>query len=139
VSNFTKNPGNGFIAWGGYENDNRVNALRTNSDNNGSFMNYNWGNDITRTASPQNSNTWYQIVATYNGSVKTLFQNNAQLGTTSTTGTLNVSGATNLTIGKTYGGEFLNGKISMVKVYNRVLTTAEIDADFNAFRGRFPS
>jgi hypothetical protein len=35
------------------------------------------------------------------------------------------------------GGEELNGKIYSMKLYNRVLTAAEVKQNFNALRGRF--
>lgn len=35
------------------------------------------------------------------------------------------------------GGAWLNGSIPLVRFYNRVLTTAEIEQNFNALRGRY--
>ena len=35
------------------------------------------------------------------------------------------------------GGDYLKGRISSVKVYNRALTAAEIQQNFNAIRGRY--
>ena len=44
----------------------------------------------------------------------------------------------NLSIARwSLGGRYWNGKISNFKTYNRVLTAAEIQQNFNALRGRF--
>ena len=35
------------------------------------------------------------------------------------------------------GQEYFDGKIGPIKIYNRVLTPAEVRQNFNAYRGRF--
>jgi hypothetical protein len=86
------------------------------------------------------NNTWYQCVATYDGSTRRVYLNTTEIGSRSSN-SLNISGNTNLTIARTYANdsEYLNGSLSMVKVYNRALSQAEINSDFAAFRNRFPS
>jgi hypothetical protein len=40
-------------------------------------------------------------------------------------------------ISRGYGGDYFNGNISVVHIYNRALTQAEITQNFNALRGRY--
>jgi len=42
-----------------------------------------------------------------------------------------------LYVGRTASGEYFNGKIAIVNVYNRVLTDAEVTQNYNALKGRF--
>ena len=51
--------------------------------------------------------------------------------------TTNIAG-TDFVIGKDRtGNDFFGGNISIVKYYNRALTAAEVQQNFNAFRGRY--
>lgn len=89
-----------------------------------------------------NTNTWYNAVVTWNGSVAYGYLN-ASSPTTLTVGTATVQ-IYNIDIGNTAslntpstGYHNFEGSISNVQVYNRALTTAEISQNFNALRGRF--
>jgi hypothetical protein len=81
-------------------------------------------------------NTWQHIVATYDGTTLTLYRNGSSAGTpAASTGNITNTSKT-LTIG-VRGGQFFDGRISNVKIYNRALTAAEISQNFNANRSRY--
>jgi hypothetical protein len=88
-------------------------------------------------------NVWYQCVATYDKdtNVRRLYLNNGLLGTDAPNPrTSNITPASNLTLARTWTGvnEYLNGGLSVARIYNRALSTSEIAADFTLFRARFP-
>jgi len=93
-----------------------------------------YGNDINASGVPLN--TWFNMVGVYDGTNASMYIN----------GTL-VSGPTarswdtvanNAQIGRqTNGGEYWNGNIAQVSIYNRALTASEIQQNYNALRGRF--
>jgi hypothetical protein len=79
---------------------------------------------------------WNFVVHTYNGSTvslytNTVFSNSTNLNLTTLDGPL--------TLGKgTYDPyDHFTGKVSNIQIYNRVLTTAEIQQNFNAMRERY--
>ena len=82
-------------------------------------------------------NTWYNfVVHTYNGTAvsiytNTVFSNSTNLNLTTLSGPL--------TVGRgTYDAyDYFTGKVSNIQIYNRVLTTAEIQQNFNSMRGRY--
>ena len=90
------------------------------------------------------ANTWYCSAITYDGSSSTTYFNGTSTGLSRTTygtptgfiGTMN-----NVTIGKGFslGGadRVFAGRVSNVSLYNRALTAAEIQQNFNALRGRY--
>ena len=97
------------------------------------------------------TNTWYHTVATYNLSSNQIYLNGSLQNTTSySSAAIELSGSNgqtagigclfsmhgNVSGGPTRYGTF-NGNISLVKYYNRALTAAEIQQNFNALRGRF--
>ena len=50
---------------------------------------------------------------------------------------LDIGKSTNTNSGQGWATDFFNGIIPVAKVYNRVLTAAEVQQNFNALRGRF--
>ncbi len=116
------------------------------SDTNIYIVNYNGGGSsyiyapVTITNA---TNTWIHVAATWTSGALKLYKNGVDItGTVSTSGTppTTISNDTNI---KWYVGQVrsdqscFNGKISCVKVYNRVLTNAEILQNYNASRGRY--
>jgi chitodextrinase len=76
-------------------------------------------------------NTWSHIAATYDGAMLRLYVNGSQVGSQSVTGNM-VASASSLRIGgNTVWNEFFSGLIDEVRIYNRVLSAAEIQADSN--------
>lgn len=94
-----------------------------------------------------NQGSWYQVVVTRSGNVFTPYVNGTALGTGSTTapnvtgiGTsndLHIGGMANTSAG---GGTYVyypKNNVACVKMYNKALSAAEVEQNFNALRGRF--
>jgi len=79
-------------------------------------------------------NSWNNIVATSDGSVNRLYLNNANIGSTNGGIFDNTSGDIRIS---SYGGYLINGRCSVLKMYNRALTTSEITQNYNATKTRF--
>jgi len=122
----------GLVGWGAYNNNNSVTALRFNSNG---FRHYWWGSDLDIALS-MSTNTWYNVVALYNGTTRQLWLN-AQLVAQDTPSTHNVPYATNLTVGVTNSTEYFSGKIATSQIYNRGLSASEVLQNYNATKGRF--
>jgi hypothetical protein len=83
--------------------------------------------------------TWNHIVVTFDGSIYNMYRNNVLVSgpaTISSTGTLTAYGI-QLTLASYYSVGNYSGDISDFKVYNRALTLAEIDRNFQAQRDRY--
>ena len=81
-------------------------------------------------------NTWYHFIGTYDGSNMRFYRNGTLTNTVAGSGTLGGSSA-NMVIGSYSGAYYSQGQIPVVKVYNRTLSAAEIQQNFNALRGRY--
>ena len=81
------------------------------------------------------ANVWYHIVGTYDGSTARIYINGSLDTSGSTSRNTNTS---NWQIGRSaWGGNYHNGKISNIKIYNRALTAAEVLQNYNALKGRY--
>jgi hypothetical protein len=81
-------------------------------------------------------NNWYQIVYTFNASngACQIFKNGVSQGT----GTIqSFIGTTNILIARWAGTYNFQGNGSIYRIYNRVLTQAEVTQNYNAQKGRF--
>ena len=77
------------------------------------------------------ANTWTHLAATYDGTVIALYVNGTQAATVLASGSI-ISATGSLRIGgNTIWGEYFNGLIDEVRVYNRALTAGEIQTDMN--------
>ena len=78
------------------------------------------------------TNTWTHVATTYNGSTLRLYINGVQVSSLNTTGNMTVS-SDMLRIGgsPSLGSQYFAGLIDEVRVYNRALSQAEIQADMN--------
>lgn len=87
------------------------------------------------------TSAWAHIVGTYASGSRRLYINGNLVNSDSQTGTINTN-ANGVSIGA-YGGYngsrgyYYNGEIGMVKVYDRVLTPAEVLQNYNAGKGRY--
>ena len=75
------------------------------------------------------ANAWTHLAGTYDGSILRLFVNGALVASTSVSGTIPASSGVLRIGGNSLWGEFFQGRIDEVRVYNRALTQAEIQAD----------
>jgi hypothetical protein len=76
-------------------------------------------------------NTWTHLAATYDGSFVRLYVNGVQVASAARTGDLATSTLPLFIGGNTYYGYYFAGLIDDVRVYNRALTPAQIQADMN--------
>jgi hypothetical protein len=94
----------------------------------------NW-NTITSSTNVTNGN-WYHCTVVYNTSGTFLYLNSVLNASNSATGNLNT--LLGFRIGSDISGtNNWNGSVSNVQIYNRALSSNEINQNFEAYRGRF--
>ena len=128
----------GIMSIGGYGSNNGSNAIRTgDTANPGYFYNYWWYNDLYITNNNANtaSSRWFSISATYDGTTRKIYVNSILVGS-DTPSAPNVS-STTIQLAKTWNTEYLNGLISLAKIYNRALSATEILQNYNATKRRY--
>jgi hypothetical protein len=82
-------------------------------------------------------NAWNHVAATFSGSQIELYVNGSSVGTTSFSGTLrNISGI-RLGADESSGLRPLSGNLAVAKVYDKVLSSAEVTQNYNALKNRF--
>lgn len=84
-----------------------------------------------------NNGTWYHLAGMGASGIQYIYVNGILVngGSIVTTPSAN---SNSLVIGKlAYAGLYANMTVGYVRIYNRVLSTLEIQQNFNAFRGRF--
>lgn len=123
----------GLIGYGNYGSTNQVNAFRLTS---GNLTNYWSGNDLSTTDSPITTNTWYNAVATWDGTTRKIYVNGI-LKVQDTPGTPSTSVTSNLTVGLTNTTEYFDGKIGVVQVFTSALTQTQITQNYNAILPRY--
>jgi hypothetical protein len=93
-----------------------------------------YGNDITASGVPLN--TWFNMVGVYDGTNASMYINGVLVSgpTAKTWNTV----ASNSQVGRqTNGGEYWNGNVAQVQIYNRALTAQEISQNYNALKSRY--
>jgi hypothetical protein len=78
------------------------------------------------------TNTWTHLAATYDGTAQRLYVNGVQVSTRAQTGQVSTSTSPLRLGGNASYGEYFQGRIDEVRLYNRALTAAQIQADMNA-------
>jgi hypothetical protein len=95
----------------------------------------------TTTGISASTGVWYQVVGTYNGSIIRQYINgNASGGTLTYTGTPQSGGQIRLMRRwdeALTAGNFVNGDLSIVRIYNTALTDAQILQNFNADKSKY--
>jgi glucose/arabinose dehydrogenase/fibronectin type 3 domain-containing protein len=76
-------------------------------------------------------NTWTHLATTYDGAQLRLYVNGVLVGTQALAGSLATSDHPLRIGGNAVWGEFFSGRLDEVRIYNRVLTPTEIQADMN--------
>lgn len=90
------------------------------------------GSDAAAVApTPLALNTWSHVAMTYNGATLRLYINGELVGSRATTGSAAVSASALRIGGNAVWGEWFSGSIDEVRIYNRMLSQAEIQADMN--------
>ena len=77
-------------------------------------------------------NTWTHLAVTYDGTTLRLYVNGSQVGSRAVASPLLTSTGVLRFGGNSVWGEFFAGRIDEVRLYNRALAVAEIQADMNA-------
>ena len=84
------------------------------------------------------NNTWTHIVIAWNGSLVSYYLNGVLIQTKSLSTTISYTNNTDKLIGTNAGGtEDFDGKIPIVRFYNRAITAAEVTQNYNAQKSRF--
>ena len=141
-SGYKGNSGNdhpNIISWGANSTNNKNGlALQTNALNNAQLLQWFFANDYSCSISDI-TNTWANVTVTYNPPTLIFYVNAVSQSTQTVTGTPNVTGNTNLEIGRytTATNYNFSGSISNVQVYNRALSAAEVRQNYNAQKARF--
>jgi hypothetical protein len=78
------------------------------------------------------ANTWTHLAATYDGATLRLYVNGSQVGSRAVSGALLASTGALRIGGNSIWGEYFQGRIDEVRIYNRALGLTEIQADMNA-------
>ena len=103
----------------------------------GSIHQGHFGSDAN--AGSVTANSWYHIVFTYNKVTEEtrIYKNGAYQGNG---GIASYIGTTNIHLGQAYNNTgFFQGKGAVYKMYNRVLSGAEVATNYNALKDRFTS
>jgi hypothetical protein len=98
----------------------------------------NVGSLTATTASFMSTSNWAQVVGTYTSGDRRIYVNGVQVASDALAYTIPTN-SSGMFIGA-YGtgtGYFYNGALSICRVYNRVLSSAEVLQNFNAIRGRY--
>jgi len=81
---------------------------------------------------------WSLVGFTFGSSVLTVYLNGIAMPTTVTGSSSNVSGTSEMSIGRAYSGDRdLGGYVATTDVYNKALTSAEVLQNYNAVKSRF--
>jgi hypothetical protein len=89
------------------------------------------GGNRTAEASVLPVNTWTHLAATYDGTAVKLYVNGVQAASAAQSGAIAVSNGMLRIGGNSLWGEYFQGTIDEVRIYNRALAPAEIQADMN--------
>jgi PKD repeat protein len=77
------------------------------------------------------ANTWTHLAATYDGARQRLYVNGAEIANRAQTGTVQVSSGSLRIGGNSVWGEYFQGSIDEIRIYNRALPASEIKNDMN--------
>jgi hypothetical protein len=129
--------GRGFISIGDFLVSNQSNAFRTYTSTLGNMTHYWWANDLISSNNNGNiqNNQWFYVGVTFDGTTRKIYANNVLVASDNPTSHNVIS--TTIQLAKTYSTEYLQGDISLAKIYNRSLTTSEILQNYNATKRRY--
>ncbi len=95
----------------------------------GSSFNDGVNEHVVSGANPLPINQWTHLVSTYDGAKLQLYKNGVLESSSAQSGTIKISDGVLQIGGNSVWGEYFQGYIDEVKIYNRALTQAEIVAD----------
>lgn len=124
---------NGFISIGPFGAGDQSNAFRTTNTN--GYVNYWWGNDLGATSALTPATQWFNAVAKFDGTTRSIWINGVQQASDAPSGHNVTTSA--LQVAKTTGSEYLNGNIGQALIYNRALSDTEIADNYNNTKTSF--
>ena len=77
------------------------------------------------------ANQWTHLAATYDGTIQRFYVNGTQVAQRPLSGPIQVSSSPLRMGGNSFWGEFFQGRIDEVRVYNRALNATDIQTDMN--------
>ena len=77
------------------------------------------------------ANQWTHLAATYDGTIQRFYVNGTQVAQRPLSGPIQVSSSPLRMGGNSIWGEFFQGRIDEVRVYNRALNATDIQTDMN--------
>ena len=89
------------------------------------------GSNRTAEGTALAANVWTHVAGTYDGTAVRLFINGVQVASTTVGGSIATSTGPLRIGGNSVWGEFFQGRIDEVRIYNRALTQTEIQNDMN--------
>lgn len=123
----------GMISIGPFGSGNEANAFRT-----GSYpilINYWWANDLAVSTSAPNTD-WFYAVAKFDGTTRSIWVNGVIQGSDTPGSVHNVTNS-DLQVGQTLSGEYFNGNIGQVWIYNFAVADSDILANYNATKSTY--
>ncbi len=124
---------NGFMSIGPFGAYNSSNAFRAGTTN--QLINYWWGNDLSVTTSLSPTNGWFNAVAKYDGTTRSIFVNGVLVGSDTPVGHNVIT--SELQIAKTTSTEYLQGKVAEVLIYDVALSNSDIVQYYNNTFSRY--
>jgi len=100
------------------------------------YLNNTW---VAQTITVNNIQQWNMYACSWDGTTLSAYLNGNLINSGVKTGPLNTSDTGVLEIGKDdgYASRVFNGNISLVQIYNKALTAAEVQQNYNALKGRY--
>lgn len=128
----------GIAGFGDFGTPNEVTAFRTLGAN--GFRHYWWADDqdVGDAGVDLDGGPWVHVAATYDGSTQRVFVNGGEVGSrTPTNAGAHASTAANFRIGSTNFGEFFDGQLDDVAIFDEALGSAQLKTiakgDFSAY------
>jgi hypothetical protein len=95
-----------------------------------------WGNDLTSSGVSVTLNSWFHTACVFDGTTAYLYVNG--ILNTSASKAWNTTNASKTYLGRQVdNGQYWNGNIGQVQLYNRVLSAQEIKQNYNATKKRY--
>jgi hypothetical protein len=80
---------------------------------------------------------WAHWIITYDGSIITVYENGISKGTKASSGTADFSGGIRIGSWTSSASYTWDGKIPVIKMYNRALTSGEVQQNYQSYKKRF--